>query len=421
MRAAVSCALALVTVEGVRLKTRSTDCYSKYDGKALLQVTPAADEVAALQEAITFGQCVELNDGGLRANSVDEVVCSVAVAKKLEETFGKSARMVSMDAGGYYRGMSGTTEPFISVFGASAQDAFYTNWRGFADQAAAVEAAVSNSGGAATLETFGTTREGVSMKAVRIRGANYRSGDPKLLFTFNLHAREWLTGMSGVYAVENIVAKAKAEPDWIAGMEIVIVPMANPDGFKFSEREDRYWRKNRKPKGSRWGCPGVDLNRNFPKDYAGRGSTSTRECSDTYIGQEAASEPETKALIGLMSESPLSVHIDVHAFSQLILTAWSWTKDAHPRRAELLDLGNKMKDAMRAKTGANYAMGDNLLYQASGVMADYSTELGALGYTYELRPASGGISGFAPPTSQILPGVMETLEGLYEAIDHAKR
>lgn len=405
----------------MRRRARAVDCYSKYDGKALLEVAPVADEIAELQEALKLGRCVELNDGGLRADATEEVVCSADVAQKLEETYGKSARLVSMDAGGYYRGLSGTTEPFISVLGVSNQNAFYSSWRGYDDQAAAVEAAVRNSGGVATLETFGNSVEGRPMKAVRIRGANYKAGNPKVLFSFNLHAREWLTGMSGVYAVEKMVAKAKADPSWVAGMEIVLVPMANPDGFVYSEQKDRYWRKNRSPKSGFFGCPGTDLNRNFPKDWGGRGSTSTSTCSDVYIGKQSASEPETKALISLMRESPMTVQIDVHAFSQLILTSWSYTSAPHPRRVELLSLGNKMKSAMKSETGADYAMGDNLLYEASGVLSDFSTDMGALGYTYELRPSSGGKAGFSPPVSQILPGITETLAGLYAAIDHAKR
>ena len=69
--------------------------------------------------------------------------------------------------------------------------------------------------------------------------------------------------------------------------------MMNPDGYEFSRKEDRMWRKNRQ-KNAGSDCFGVDINRNFGKAY---GSYSSDDpCDEDYRGNEAFSEPEAAAL-----------------------------------------------------------------------------------------------------------------------------
>merc|ERR1719282_1200419 len=125
-----------------------------------------------------------------------------------------------------------------------------------------------------------------------------------MLLTFQLHAREWISGMSGVFVIESIVNKLMENPDWLGSDEIVIIPMVNPDGFVFSEKSDRLWRKNRRIN-DRFGafarnCNGVDINRNFPTAWGFEGKPS--ECSEIYNGKSAASEPETQAVIKMVDE-----------------------------------------------------------------------------------------------------------------------
>merc|ERR1719414_2653294 len=141
-----------------------------------------------------------------------------------------------------------------------------------------VAAAVSSSGGACTLETIGTSYEGRDIKAVRLTGSGYVSGGNRVVVGFQQHAREWITGMAGVYAVEAACEKAKADPSWLAETELVFIPTANPDGAIYSENGQRMWRKNtRVNSGS--SCLGVDLNRNWEGDWGGGQSTSPNKCS----------------------------------------------------------------------------------------------------------------------------------------------
>jgi len=416
----LACILPAVAV---RKRRRAQDPYSLYDGQHLLSLTSCSIESKTeIAEALPEFHCVSLgySVGNVSGCGEEMAICSPESAALLTKMFGGQVALLNTDAGGQARATSGNIEPYVSVQDAGVADTFYTNWRGTTDKANRVRNAVASSGGAAKIETIGQSVEGRPIEAVRLTGSGYSSGKTKLVFTFNVHAREWITGMAGVYAVEKMVAKAAADPNWLRDTEIVLVPLANPDGFMYTENSDRYWRKNRRPKPSGWfQCAGVDLNRNFPKDWGGRGSTSRRSCSDVYIGSGALSEPESQALASVFREAPMTVQIDVHSFSQLILGAWSYTSQAHPRKTEVFDLGNQMRAAMRVN-GADYNMGDNLLYEASGVVSDYSTQLGALGYTYELRPKSGGMSGFNPSPSLIKPTVEECLEGLYTAVGWAQ-
>merc|ERR1712228_970042 len=171
------------------------------------------------------------------------------------------------------------------------------------------------------------------------------------------------------------------------------MPMANPDGFIHSEGWSRFHRKNMNLNYTLCQSPaiwtaGVDLNRNFPFMW-NQGGSSSIPCLDNYHGQEGGSEAETQVIMRVLQESPMSVMIDVHSFTQLVLSSWGYTTEDHPRKEEFAELGGKMKDAMEARHGAWFSEGPaaQTLYVASGTLTDYATSLGALGYCFELRPA----------------------------------
>jgi len=290
---------------------------------------------------------------------------------------------------------------------------------------ARVAAAIAASGGIAKEEIVGKSLEGRDMKIVRFTGAGYQSGMGKVVLTFNLHAREWITAMAGVYAVENLIKAVQSDSTFLDGIEVVMMPMANPDGFMHTETTKRFHRKNVNKNSSF--CTGIDLNRNFPTGWDTCSSLqcgSNIPCMDTFKGPEAASEPETKVIMEVLKESKMTVMIDVHSFTQLILASWGYTDEPHPRAAEFAELGNAMKDAVAARhdTTWQYGTAPEILYKAVGTLTDYATSLGALGYCFELRPQSKvwSLLGFAPPASYILPSAEECFDGIKVAIEHAK-
>merc|ERR1719384_451378 len=257
--------------------------------------------------------------------------------------------------------MSGPARPYTAVAGMELAEDFYSDWRDFDAREARVDAAVAASGGAAKSEIVGKTLQERDMRIVRFTGKGYVPGNPKVVLTFNLHAREWIAGMAGVYAVDKLVEKLNSNPDYLDGMEVVMMPMANPDGFIHSEGLARFHRKNTNRNNSL--CLGTDLNRNFPTGWGTCGVLNDLQCGsvipcmDTYRGREAGGEPETQVIMRVLEESAMTVAIDVHSFTQLILSSWGYTTDAHPREAEFTALGTRMQDAVQARHGAEYRYG----------------------------------------------------------------
>jgi len=329
------------------------------------------------------------------------------------------ASIVSANAGAFWRGESGVTQAFTEGLGVASD--FYSDWRDLEAIEARVKSAVAASS-VATLEVAGKSLQGRNMYIVRLRGRGYTPDKdmPRVFLTFNLHAREWITGMAGVYAVEELLKKAAEDLGYFDGTEVVIMPMANPDGFHYSTTNDRMHRKNMaNNSGSR--CPGVDLNRNFDAHWA-QGGSSSNPCSDTYHGTAGNSEPETKVVAKVLKEAKTSVYIDTHSYTELVLTSPAWTRSRSARHSDYRKIGGSIQQAIRATHGKVFTEGPvaTTLYVASGGSIDYADDQGALGICLELRPPRWGGGGFAPNKREILPSAEETYQGILAAIDYAK-
>lgn len=434
MRTLAFVGASVLLAEGARRhdvkKNQGADCFSLYDGKPALGVKICSNE--ELEKVLRVGQAcnflTEFFDGMPADGSCieDTMVCDLDVVPELLAAHPTKVKMIQEDAGAYFRSAAGKAQSYVAVAGQSFSDDFFAEWRTFDAMDARVAAAVAASGGIAKMEVAGQSLEGRDMKLVRFTGKGYVPGSgKKVVLTFNLHAREWITAMAGVYAVENLVQTVQSNPSYLDGVEVVMMPMANPDGFLYTENTYRFHRKNTNTNNSL--CTGTDLNRNFPTGWdtcSGLQCGSSVPCLDTFKGREAGSEPETKVIMGVLQEAKMSVMIDVHSFTQLILASWGYKKEPHPRADEFEALGTKMRDAVAARhdTKWTYGLGPDILYAAVGTLTDYATSLGALGYCFELRPESKvwSLLGFAPPASYILPSAEECFDGIKVAIEHAK-
>ena len=104
--------------------------------------------------------------------------------------------------------------------------------------------------------------------------------------------------------------------------DFYLVPFHNPDGFLYTQTNDRLWRKNRKTvSGS--SCVGTDVNRNWPYKWELTNGASTNPCSETYKGQAAGDTPENKGLVSqvqaLKNSRGIQLYLDVHSYGQYIL------------------------------------------------------------------------------------------------------
>jgi carboxypeptidase A4 len=410
----ISFLMAAVSSSALRQQRKTSDCFSKYDGWSLLVLSPCdTQSFDEMRHVIEESECKEVGDKTFAVPpgpgcAEEHVACPANMTSALTEQFGDLVTIESLDAGASMRESSGG-EP--SDFNPSSRSSFYSSFRNLGAHSNQVNNAVSNSGGACKLVTIGRSFEGRTIKAVRIRGGNWRRGGPRVVLTFGIHAREWVAHAAGTYAVEKMCQRAKSS-SYFRDVEVVIVPEGNPDGYDYSTTKDSFWRKNRNTNGGDR-CKGVDLNRNWPLGYGGRYGASTSKCSEAYIGRRSASEPESQAIKSIIDEAPVSVLIDTHCYGRYILKPWSYTWSKHPRIGEVDQLGYQMLNSVKKHRNNRFQYGGNeLLGAASGVLQDYAN--GGLGYTYELTTA------FKPSASEILPSSIECLDGIYAAVDWAK-
>ena len=117
--------------------------------------------------------------------------------------------------------------------------------------------------------------------------------------------------------------------DLVKKTEMWFVPVANPDGYDWTfEPGQRLWRKNladNNGDGVITPGDGVDPNRNYPTKwgYDNEGS-SPEPASETYRGPAPASEPETRALDGLMKRIRFEFLINYHSAAELLLWGTGW-------------------------------------------------------------------------------------------------
>ena len=281
---------------------------------------------------------------------------------------------------------------------------------------------IANSSSVATLIDLGDSYENRAIKGLKFSTGG--TDKPAVFFNGCQHAREWVTVMATTYFADQLAQQYISDSFTESLLDLVdvyIIPIVNPDGYVYTHTTDRYWRKNRQPNANS-SCVGTDLNRNWEADWNGGESTSTSECSDIYVGSSAFSATEATVLKNYMESIPnLKGHLDIHSYSALVLGPWGYTNTESPDHAEIVSLGNAMNDAITNTNNYPFTFGvgdaDGAIYLASGTMPDWSyDELGALGYTFELRPNSSSGGGFELPESQILDACAENYNGAMEMI-----
>jgi len=246
---------------------------------------------------------------------------------------------------------------------------------------------------------------------------------PALTITGGIHAREYTPVELLTRFAEHLVTSYNTDADvtWVLDNHIVnLIFIANPDGRKRAET-GLLWRKNVNENycGATSNSRGADLNRNFQFAFGCCGGSSSNQCSETYRGPFAASEPETQAVQNFLlnnyvdnrlpdlnaaaPDTTQGMYIDVHSSGGLVLWPWGFTPNATPNGVAMQTLGRKLA----------FPTGYSPEQAAASFTTDGETdsfgygELGLPSYTFEL-----GTTFFEPCTNfenTILPDNLETL------------
>ena len=167
---------------------------------------------------------------------------------------------------------------------------------------------------------------------MRLTNEDVTGSKPKLLLLALHHARETVTPVVALNLIETLLAGYGQDADitWLLDQrELWVVPFVNPDGYA-KVQVGLNWRKNTNDAECASGFPpdgvGVDLNRNYGYQWGGPGA-SENPCSQTYRGQGPFSEPETQAVRDLALREGFDMVISLHAFGDLILYPWGYTRE----------------------------------------------------------------------------------------------
>ena len=244
------------------------------------------------------------------------------------------------------------------------------------------------------LVVIGKTVNGQDIVSLKVTKNARKTGDgsrPSVLYSSAQHAREWITPEMNRRLLHYYLDHYKHDKrirKIVDTTELWFVPVANPDGYDFTFTDgNRLWRKNLRDNngdGVITDGDGVDPNRNYPTKwgYDNEGS-SPDPAGETYRGPSPASEPETKALDGLMKRIRFEFLVNYHSAAELLLYGVGW-QVATPTPDDLIYEAMTGDDAHPAVKGYDPDISAEL-YTTNGETTEHAQRAyGTLGFTPEM-------------------------------------
>nr|ABO21076.1 carboxypeptidase B [Aedes aegypti] len=259
-----------------------------------------------------------------------------------------------------------------------------------------------------TVTNVGKSYEGRTLKTVTI-GQSQQS--KTILIDAGIHAREWIAPATALYVINRLVQHANENRDLLSNLTWIILPLVNPDGYEYSFKSNKFWRKTRQPYGR---CIGTDGNRNFNFHWGEKGA-SKYECVNTFAGPRPFSEPETQTVRDLLlaKNDTIKFYLSLHSYGRMLLYPWGYKKDL-PRKWRNMDVVARAgASAMKRSHRVDYRVGGaaKVLYEAAGASDDYAIAVAKIpiAITMELP---GDERGFHPVESKISIFIQEAFTGI---------
>ncbi|XP_058126454.1 zinc carboxypeptidase A 1-like [Anopheles coustani] len=265
---------------------------------------------------------------------------------------------------------------------------------------------------------IGNSYEGRPIKGVKV---SYKAGNKAVVMESLIHAREWISGATTTYVLNQLLTSTDPKVRNIAeNFDWYFFPVTNPDGYEYTHTTDRQWRKTRSEVSIL--CRGADPNRNWGYNFM-QGGASNVPCSDTFAGPSAFSEVETLQLSNFIATlDNMSTYLSFHAYSQLLLIPYGHTTARLDNYDEAIAIGTKAINKLQERYGTTYKIGNiaEAIYVASGGSIDWVKGVlrTPLVYCYELRDL--GRYGFVLPPDQIIPTAEETLDSIIVILEEGQ-
>lgn len=244
-------------------------------------------------------------------------------------------------------------------------------------------------------ESIGKSHQGRDIWAVALTQKASKVKAPKKAMVVDAmhHAREVMTTEVALDIIDYLTKNYETDPkvrNWMDNYEIWVVPMVNPDGNNKVWSEDNMWRKNT------LGGYGVDVNRNYPYSWGKCNGSSGFQFSDTYRGPSEGSEPETKAMMGLITSTQPKFNLSFHSYSEIVIYPFGCEPQAVPEPDAQIYLKTAKELAsklVRDSGSGTYKAGTayDLLYNVDGGSIDwmYGKEK-VMSFVVELNASSQG-------------------------------
>ncbi|XDC78683.1 hypothetical protein R6Z07F_009856 [Ovis aries] len=242
-----------------------------------------------------------------------------------------------------------------------------------------------------------------------------------------IHAREWISPAFCLWFVGSVTyyyGKEKMHTNLLKNMDFYIMPVVNVDGYDYTWKKDRMWRKNRSLH-EKNACIGTDLNRNFAsKHWCGEGASSS-SCSEIYCGTYPESEPEVKAVADFLRRNikHIKAYISMHSYSQKIVFPYSYSRSRSKDHEELSLVAQEAVYAMEnihRNIRYTHGSGSESLYLAPGGSDDWIYDLG-IKYSFTIELRDKGKYGFLLPERYIRPTCSEALAAVAKIASHVIR
>lgn len=221
---------------------------------------------------------------------------------------------------------------------------------------------------------IGTSCSGEPLWAFAVEPATARTATTFVVG--GIHAMEHV----GVATAVALLERAAASP-W-RSHRLVVVPMANPDGFRQVESDltggaRRFRRANAR---------GVDLNRNFAAFWDDRYYLNRVLGRIFSPGEGPLSEPETRAIDALLARERPRYAVSLHAFGEWIFTPYAGSRRPPRDHERLLQIATGMAAAQPHHSYRVLQLARrSRLFQARGAEIDHFYERhGALSFLIEI-------------------------------------